>query len=199
MARDRMRDEFDDDLPARGPLPLTPARLARARSRVKAPAVLLIVHAILGLLFTAYGVTQLGKDQAAEFRRERAKAEANMNAEQREQLKDFYDGMEKVMEGYGQALPVLVGLSVVVSLLTLLGAVSMLRLSSGGLSKLAALLGILSVVGCGSGCCLLGLAGGIWSFVAMADPDVKAAFAAGGQAALGRDDDSDDRDPMDDL
>ena len=78
-----------------------------------------------------------------------------------------------------------------------------MRLSSRGLARLASILGILSVVGCGSGCCLIGLGGGIWSLVAMSDPDVKAAFAAGGKAIgtlADSDDDFDDRDrPGSDL
>ena len=123
MARDRMSDEFDDELPERGSRPLTQAGLARARSKVKGPAIILIVHAVLGLLGTGYAAVQLAVDPVAQFKQQRADAEANMNAQQKQDLKGFYDSMEKFMGGYAQALPFIVGLGVVASLLTLVGAV----------------------------------------------------------------------------
>ncbi len=193
MARDRDRDDdrFDDEMDETAG-PLTAARLKKAKDRVKAPAIILIVHAVLGLLGTVYAITQLAVDPVAQVKQERAKAEANMNAQQQQQVKGIYDGLEAFMEYYAKALPALIGMGVVVGLLTLIGAVSMLKLSGSGMAKLSAVLGILSIVCCGSGCCLVGLMGGIWSFSAMGDPDVKAAFAAGGKLPVGRDDRGDE-------
>ena len=188
MARDRDDDRFDDEMDDTAG-PLTAARLKRAKDRVKAPAIILIVHAVLGLLGTVYGMTQLAVDPVAQVKQERAKAEANMNAQQQQQVKGFYDFLETFMEYYAKSLPGLIGMGVIGGLLTLIGAISLLKLSSSGMAKLGS---ALAIIPCFGGCCLLGIGGGIWSFSAMADPDVKAAFAAGGKLPVGRDDRGDE-------
>lgn len=62
-----------------------------------------------------------------------------------------------------------------ISLVILLAGVNLQKLSSSGLVKTGA---ILSFIPCISPCCFLGLVFGIWTLVVMAQPDVKAGFAA---------------------
>ena len=190
MARDRDDDRFDDEMdePAG---PLTAARLKRAKYRVKVPAIILIVHAVLGLLGTVYNVVYLAMDPVAQFKKQRDEAENNpqMPADQKKMMKEIYDMMQPGIDALPTLLPVMIGLGVIVEALTLIGAVSMLKLSSSGMAKLGS---ALAIVPCFGGCCLLGIGGGIWSFSAMADPDVKAAFAAGGKLPVGRDDRGDE-------
>lgn len=174
----------DDDLPDPA-AQLTAAQLQRAKARVLGPAVLLIVHATLGMLGAVYGVTQLAVDPVAQVKQERAKAEVDMTAQQREQVKPLYDGLELGLGYYVKALPALIGVSFVFEMLILIGAVSLLTFSNRGLAKLGA---GLACVPC-FGCCLIGLGGGLWSFSAFRDPDVAASFAAGGKLPLTPDDD----------
>ena len=198
MARDRDRDRdddesdrwADDELPDANS-PISAARLARAKARVKAPAIVLIIHAALMFLTAGYNTFSLAVDPVAKFKADREKAENDpaLPAEQKKAMKDVYDFMQPGVELLPVILPVSIGVGVVVGALTLFGAVSLLKLSSSGMAKLAA---GLAIVPCFGGCCLLGIGGGIWSFSAMKDADVKAAFAAGGKAVSARDD-RDDR------
>ncbi len=178
MPRDADDDRWaDDDLP--DPVaPLTPAQLKRAKARVFSPVALLVIHGALGLLGAVYGLTQLAVDPVAQMKQERAEAEANMTAQQRQDVAPLYDALELGVGYYVKALPVLIGFGLVFDTLVLIGAVSLLKFSSRGLAKLGAGLACLP---CFGGCCLIGLGGGVWSFAAMRDPDVVAAFAAGGK------------------
>ena len=179
MARDRDDDRFDDEFDETAG-PLTAARLKRAKDRVKAPAIILIVHAVLGLLGTVYNVVYLAMDPVAQFKKQRDEAENNpqLRAEQKKMMKEIYDIMQPGIDVLPTLLPVMIGLGVIVETLTLIGAVSLLKLSSSGMAKLGS---ALAIIPCFGGCCLIGIGGGIWAFSAMRDPDVKAAFAAGGK------------------
>jgi hypothetical protein len=162
--------EFASDVPS-SPAPppalslgaapvIRPGSDEEAARAVSAPAVCLIVAAILGMLNSAVGVVLnlagvtltgfgLPKDpQFAEF--------------------------ERAMQLFGGTLGVLGGLiSLAVGGFILWGAFRMMKLRSYGL---AIAISVVSMIPCVSPCCCLGLPFGVWALVVLARADVKAAF-----------------------
>ena len=186
---DERDEEFDDEDDGREVRPpLKAGQLRRAKARVRGPAILLIVYAVLGLLVFTYNVVTGLRDPLAEFKKQRVVTENDptLPPENRRALKEVNDGIENTVKPFVPLIKLLILASGVPPLLTLAGAVSMLRFSSQGLAKAGAVAAFLPCTGC---CCLIGLGGGIWSFSAMGDRDVKRAFAAGGRvSSRGRDD-----------
>jgi hypothetical protein len=147
--------------PPPGAPPLSaPSSSAEAVRAVSAPAVCLIVTAILGMLNSVVGVVlnltgvrfpglDLPKDpQFAEFQR--------------------------VFEMMGGTMGALSGLiSLAVGAFILVGAFRMMKLQSYGLAVAAS---IISMIPCVSPCCCLGLPFGIWALVVLFRPEVKSAF-----------------------
>lgn len=185
MARDRFDDEADDvndrDDRSGGRYDDEPGddrfTLAEAKKAVSTPAILLIIHAILGLLGVVYAAVTLAMGNPAdEFRKQREIEEnrPGLDANQKAVLKKTYDAMEPFMDAYGKALPAIIGVGLVVNLLTLIGAFKMKNLSSPGFAKFACILGIIP---CFGGCCLIGIIGGFMGFSALGKPNVKAALA----------------------
>ncbi len=175
--RGSRRDGYDRDRPDR-------RDLEEARSKVKGPAIALLVTVILGLLSLGAGVFQYFVTMPNQFAEQRAKIDSDpkMNAQMKTDMHAFMDSYEK---GVNVGLPiqwVLVGFT---SVLTFVGALKMKNLSSRGWARSAA---ILSMIPCFSGCCLLGLPFGIWALMVLANPDVKRGF----ELAAGRSDRDDD-------
>jgi hypothetical protein len=148
------------------------AVLRIARDKVKGPAVGLIVTAALGLVSIPFGVIQyVALD--AEFEKEKREfVRDNPNASQ-QQVNDFNAFMDKFRDGMKVGLPVYYGLVASLILVALYGAIKMLRLQSRGLAYSSA---ILSMLPCSSGCCVLGIAFGIWAITVLGHPDVKRGF-----------------------
>ena len=137
-----------------------------AVSRVKAPAIVLIVFAILGLLFGI--ATPLTK-------------------------KPMMDGIVKLLEQSGAQLPpdalkqmetardegitikdgVTMAIGIACNIVMLVGALKMMKLQSWGLALTAA---ILVMLPCGSCCCCIGIGIGIWAIIVLNKPEIKAAF-----------------------
>ncbi len=59
------------------------------------------------------------------------------------------------------------------------GALKMLRMKHYGAAKAAAIVAMIPLLG---PCCVLGIPFGIWAFIVLGKPHVKAAFAASGEA-----------------
>ena len=167
------------------PPPLKAGQLRRAKARVQGPAILLIVYAGLGLLVFGYNVITGLRDPLAAFKKQRVQTENDpkLAPEDRRALKGINDDIENAVKPFVPLFQLAIVLSGVFPLVVIAGAVSMLRFFSKGLASAGAVAAFLPCTGC---CCLLGLGGGIWSFSAMADRDVKAAFAAGGRLSSSR-------------
>ena len=197
MPRDRDDDEYDDeeydrddedDGRDRRPL-LRVAQLRRARKRVQGPAILLIVNAVLGLGVFGYNVVSgLLRDPLLNVKKQRAENDRNpqLNAQQRQLMNEMNESVQQGVKPFVPLFQMTIVLGGFLPLITIAGAVSMLRFSSVGLAKAGAIAAFLPCTGC---CCLLGLGGGIWSFSAMSDRDVRKAFAAGGRVNSRRRDD----------
>jgi hypothetical protein len=78
-------------------------------------------------------------------------------------------------EEFGRMIGGVIGgtFGIVMDTLAIVGAISMLRVSSFGLAMTGA---IVSSIPCASPCCFLGIPFGIWALVVLNDADVRAAF-----------------------
>lgn len=164
---DRRDDEYD---------------IGVAKSKVMAPAIGLIVVAGFSLLSALANLVQLGTiDQ--QFDAQVKQIEDNKqipDAQKKEQIRIMNQIRDVMKVGM---LPWL-GVMALVAIITLIGGVKLMNLSSPGFVTFSA---ILSMLPCVSGCCLLGLVFGIWALVAMGKPEVKAGFAAKRRAAFSPD------------
>jgi len=176
---DRFRDEENRYSEGRGQRgdddgDPTPSR-ELAKKKVAAPAILLIIHAGFALLGSVYGIVSVQfQDPKADFQKQRLEQENDpkLTAAQKEQIKGINDSVEKFLDLYIQALPVLTGLSVVASLLMLIAGFKLYGLSSPGLVYLGALLALIPIFGC----CCLGVVAGIWSLIVLQNQEVKSAM-----------------------
>jgi hypothetical protein len=124
-----------------------------ALQRVSAPAVCLIVTAVLGLVLQVLGlvihISGLG-----------AMAAANP----RHAMPEMFSGGLYIVLG---------SIGIITSIILLMGAMKMKGLENYGLAMAASIIALLP---CISPCCLLGLPFGIWAIVILCDPLVKASF-----------------------
>ena len=143
--------------PSHGPAPGYPADPSYALKRLSAPAVCLIITAVLGLFFeTLYlldAVFNFGMNAAFHhaFRH-----------------KEFMPVNFEVQNAISYSV-----VGIVMSIVVLFGAVKMKGLENYWLGFTAS---ILSLIPCTSPCCCLGLPFGIWALVVLSDPVVKASF-----------------------
>lgn len=169
---DRYDDRFDD---RRDETPPDDDEVIRkAQDTVKAPAIGLIVTAVLSLVLLPLGVVQYFT-LPAQFEQARKDIETknpNMTADQKKGFNDFLDLYES---GVKVALPVTWVVTVASSILTLMAGLRLKNLRSPGLVKGGA---IVSMIPCLSGCCLLGLIFGILTLTSLGKPEVKAGFEA---------------------
>jgi hypothetical protein len=122
-----------------------------------APAIALIVIAVLGLLLSFYNV----------FNALTAEAVVDPTAP------PFLQEMAKNSVG---TVPAVVQFCfVIVNVVIIVGGYLMSRVQSWGMALTAT---ILAMINFGSCCCVLGIPIGIWSLVILLQSDVKAAFAA---------------------
>ena len=147
--------------------------LEDAKSKVKGPAIALMVIAVLSLLGLAYSAFSYFVTMKTQFDERRAKMDAdpNMPAQTKQDMKAMLDTYEKIVT---VALPVDWLIVIVTSLVIFVGALKMKNLSGSGWARAAA---ILAMIPCVSGCCLLGLPIGIWTLMVLSNRDVKRAFA----------------------
>ena len=147
--------------------------LEDARSKVKGPAIALMVTAVISLLLTAYSAFSYFVTMKSDFEAQRAKIDAdpNMSAQAKRDMKEMLDTIEKIA---AVALPVDWLIVIAASLVIFVGALKMKNLSGSGWARAGA---ILAMIPCVSGCCLLGLPFGIWALMVLSNRDVKRAFA----------------------
>jgi hypothetical protein len=134
----------------------------RARARVLAPAICLLVAGCLGLLFDLAQVgLALVREPPAPVRQG---PPANF-------LEGFKRGLEESRSG---PVPIILGsIFASLSMVIILAAIQMLR---GRMYGFAFAGSILAMVNLGNFCCLLGLPFGIWSLVVLSKPEVKSFF-----------------------
>ena len=147
--------------------------LEDARSKVKGPAIALMVTAVISLLLTAYSTFSYFVTMKSDFEAQRAKIDAdpNMQPQMKRDMKEMMDTYEKIAT---VALPVDWLIMIAASLVIFVGALKMKNLSGSGWARAGA---ILAMIPCVSGCCLLGLPFGIWALMVLSNRDVKRAFA----------------------
>jgi hypothetical protein len=151
----------------------------RALGKVKAPAILLIVTAVLSLLATAWNAYSYASgdldrqlDAQLEVQRKQVDENPQINAQDKQRVKDT---LTQYFQAIRSALPIVLALVALARIVMLVAGVRLLSGSGRGLGILAS---ILAMIPCVDGCCLLGLPVGIWSLVVLLSPDVKAAFRA---------------------
>ena len=148
-----MPDEFPAQQPAAPPPPEPQADRQNALEAVKGPAVFLLVVAILGIVLAAVSLIMnlAGVGMGAAGTGDQAQ-------------------LQMLSGGFGVVVAIL---SMIGSVVVLLGSLKMMKLESYGFAMAAAIIAMLPGI---SGCCILGLPAGIWALVVLLKPEVKDAF-----------------------
>ena len=141
------------------PPPLPPSDPALARSKVQAPAILLIVMGALGLIASIWGLIGHSADSYAPLIN---------NPELPEGVRNFASGM--AANGRWTSLP-----GLVISGLMLFGALKMKELRAYPLALTAAIIALIPCLGV-NGCCCIGMPVGAWALYVLTRPEVKGAF-----------------------
>jgi len=159
--------------PAYGAGPASPViNPAEAAAKLKLPATILIVFAILGLLMTA--VSPFTKKMMVDLSITVTEklfelTQQPMPAQTRDQLEASRN------QGFGLSDGFMMVMSLATNAVMLIGALKMKNLESWGFALASA---ILVMLPCGSCCCCLGLGVGIWAAVLLSKPEIKGAFRA---------------------
>jgi len=168
--RRRNRDEPDDH-----------TLVERARRKIATPALLLILAGALGFVIElgALGLSiaapTLFYDMMVDFIKNQPKS-----PQQQKQLKDMEDQKEgMLLNSPINIASILVGACV--NALTVIGGIKMRSASGYGLSMAGSIAAIIPM----GGCCCVTLPFGIWTLVALMNPDVKAGFDASKRLAAG--------------
>jgi hypothetical protein len=152
----RRRGGYDDDDDDRDDVRRRP-RIDKPAPSVMAPAVCMLLVAILGVLLALFNtVVAVTQDPPP--------PDPN--------VPPFMQDIQKNAHG-----PLAAGVQAVIavlSTLTVIGSIQMMRMKSWGLGVTAS---ILSMINFGSCCCILGLPFGIWALVLLMKPEVKDAFS----------------------
>jgi hypothetical protein len=148
----RTRDE-DDDFVA----DVRRKRGSALGGRVMAPAICMMIVAILCFFLCLFNIVM---------------AVATKPPPPDPNLPPFLQDVMKNTHGPVAAL--VQGAFTLVSLITIIGSVQMLRLKSWGLGITASVLSMINFASC---CCILGLPFGIWALVVLSSSDVKEAFS----------------------
>jgi hypothetical protein len=163
-------DVFGQGTMASAPPPLaaTPdGGRAAALQRIKAPAVALIVTAILNLLFGLWGLVK-----TAFFQPNLQQLDSELQQLNNPQLNELIHKWMHIAYGPVGIIGSLFGLAL--SVLILIGAMKMHSLRSYEFAMTAA---IVAMLPCVTSCCLIGLPFGIWALMVMSKPDVKSHFS----------------------
>jgi GYF domain 2 len=140
---------------------------AAALQRVKAPAVALMVTAILNLLFGVWGLMR-----TAFFPPNLQELDSELQQLNNPQLVELFHKWMHMAHGPFAIAGSLLGLGL--SVLILIGAIKMRSLRSYEFSMTAA---IVAMLPCVTSCCLIGLPFGIWALVILSKPEVKSHFS----------------------
>jgi hypothetical protein len=166
--------EFTNLFSAPAPMSSAPPPLGQAAGgsrelalqRIKAPAVALIVTAILNLLFGFWGLLK-----TTVFKPNLQELDSQLQMLNNPQLQDMFQKWMHMAYGPLGFASNLLGLGL--SVLILIGALKMRSLRSYEFSMTAA---IVAMLPCVTSCCLIGLPFGIWALVVMSRPEVKSQF-----------------------
>jgi hypothetical protein len=140
--------------PGHGPGPGAEGNYLYALQRVSAPAVCLIVTAVLGLGLHLLGIAGIIMHIGV--------AAAAMHQPAMPEM--FISGPIAIIHN---------GINIILYLTILIGAIKMKGLENYGFAMTAS---IIAMIPCVSPCCLLGLPFGIWALVVLSDPAVKSSF-----------------------
>jgi uncharacterized membrane protein YkgB len=182
MPIDYEDDDRDFEPDADEPLDRDERIIARAKERIKTPAVVLLVVGIISAIASLYNIVSvLTMDQQFAKVEEQWDNDPKMNAQQKQDMKQMLSNIK------GPA-KVVVPISVVCGLITatiaIIGSVRIMNLKNKGLGTAGSVLSMFPIL---SGCCCLGLPVGIWVLIAMGKPEVKAGFAAVARASRSSD------------
>jgi uncharacterized membrane protein len=151
------------------------AAATAARDRVMLPGVFLLVLGVLNGLFTAFlafcSYTSLNAPPEV-----LAKAKADLTPAQREQfakLEEMGYTYEGIIRTFGKAMSIMSVVSLLCTVLMILGGVRMIALRSYALCMFAA---VFTAIPCVSGCCCMGQVVGIWAAIVLLNDDVRRAF-----------------------
>ena len=153
----RTQGDMMEGTPFPGPQPGPDKALAR--SKVQAPAILLIVFGALGLLGSLWSFIGHSAEQYAPFLE---------NPDLPEGARSFVSMM--ATNGRWMALP-----GLLLSGLMLYGGLKMKDLQSYGLALTAAIIALVPCLGV-NGCCCIGMPVGAWALYVLTRPEVKGAF-----------------------
>lgn len=180
------RDRYDDDRDYRRRDP------DEARRKVSAPAVMLIISGLIGLLLEVMAVVGAftNPTAGAEFY-EKYVIDPQPEGAQKEQLKAEFERQKADMRSDKPLNLASYGLGALLNLLTVIGGFKMKGLSGYGLSMTGAITAIVPF----GGCCCLTTPVGVWALIVLLNPVVKQAFGVGRRAEP--EDDYDRRDDRD--
>jgi hypothetical protein len=153
--------------------------IERGRAAVGPPALLLILNGLFGLVVWGALSVPLVFDPDRLVRFFRNIADQQPAGQQKKDLEQKVDDMEKQVNQNRDAIALQNG--VILSILGVLnvaaigGGLMMRSLKSYGLSMGGA---IVSIVPVATGCCCTGIPFGVWALVVLSRPEVKDAFAA---------------------
>jgi hypothetical protein len=178
-------DRFDDapEHDRDGELPSSRDVIAIAKSRVRGPAIALMITGIGTILVAILAtVNMFTLDQQFDQVEAQWDNDPNLNAQQRQDMKKMLADAKPVVKS---TLPVAIVVWIITGLLTTVGSIKMMKLSGSGLAKLGAILSMLPIFSwC---CCFLGVPVGIWAFIVLSNPAVKDGFSAVKRSASGMD------------
>ena len=160
--------------PSLTPRPPDAREIEMALATVKVPAVILIILGLLGTIGGVWGLVQLPEvpGRVDEFVAE-IDADPNMPNDQKDLAKRVLAMIKEAAENKTATAAYVI--SIVGSLVVILGGVTLMRLSGKVLPIAGSILAMIPcTVGC---CCLLGLPVGIWALVALNRPGVQAVIA----------------------
>jgi uncharacterized membrane protein len=182
---DRGRDRSDDRDDRRG----GGDPVAMAKQKVSAPAVLLIIAGIIGLLFGAFAVFQAFTSPYAGYENSVKIVEMMVPAGQQRDEAVAKLAAQKEDSRLDKPLSLIqYAACIVLNLLTVVGGFSMKSLGNRGLAMTGAIAAIIPL----SGCCFLTTPFGIWAVVVLANDVVKRGFALNGGKRPGPASDADD-------
>ncbi len=168
---ERHGDRFDDRYTDSEP---NPQIIAAAKSRVIGPAIGLIITGVLGLALAALNAVQATRfEELWQKQMEEIEDNPTIPADEKKEQLELMDKIGRIIQLL--IIPQAIFFALLTSLIILLAGVNLQKLTSSGLVKTGA---ILSFIPCISPCCFLGLVFGIWTLVILAQPEVKAGFAA---------------------
>ena len=143
-----------------------------ARKRVRIPAILMLLFAILSLAMVPLNVlSYFTLPETLKTEREYINRDPNLSDDQKRQTKNFLKMYEEISV---VVVPVYTVFHLICGVVSVIGSLKMLRMRSHKWAMIASVVNIASI---GHGCCFLTMPVGIWALIVLSDPAVRAAFA----------------------